>query len=323
MRVLVIGGSGLLGTFAVKEATKRSHSVTALARGQSPSPDSARWLRGDLYQMSDEALRAALSGQDAVVYALGLDDREPRRYPSYPVFFEDHVTVCLRVLRTARALGVKKFVVLGSYFTHLDQRHPELSLSTHHPYIRSRREQRDAVLAEAGPGFDTYVLELPYIIGALPGRVPPWAFLFSMLAVPGRTAFFFRRGGTAAVTAQQVAEAAMGALEPGVPSGAYALGGVNWSWGEWAERFFALTGERKALVGIPRALFALFGVVSSLALRLLGKERGLAIGRFAALQYREAFIDPAPAQEALGYRHDDYDRALAEMVQAWRALARA
>lgn len=323
MKVLIFGGSGLLGTFAVREALTRGHTVTALARGQPDSAEPVRWLQGDLYQMSDEELRAAVSGQDAVVYALGLDDRESHPHPSYPVFYEDHVTVCLAVLRAAREAGVRKFVVFGSYFTHLDERLPELSLSSHHPYIRSRRDQRDAVLEEARCGFDTYVLELPYIIGSLPGRVPPWSFLFSMLAGRGKLAFFFDRGGTAAVTARQVAQAAMGALEPGTPSGAYPLGGVNWTWPEWAERFFAISRERKILAGIPRTLFALFGLLSSLVLRLRGQERGLSIGRFADLQYRDAFVDPAPAQRALGYPHDDYDGALALLIREWMALRRA
>ena len=322
MKVLIFGGSGLLGTFAMREALARGHTVTALARGQQDSTESVRWLRGDLSQMSDEELRAAVSGQDAVVYALGLDDREIHSRPSFPVFYEDHVTVCLAALRAAREAGVRKFVVFGSYFTHFDERMPELNLSAHHPYIRSRRDQRDAVLKEARSGFDTYVLELPYIIGSLPGRVPPWSFLFSMLAGRGKLAFFFDRGGTAAVTAKQVAQAAMGALEPEVPSGAYPLGGVNWSWPEWAERFFAVSRERKILVAIPRALFALFGLLSSLVLRLRGQERGLAIGRFADFQYRDAFVDPAPAQRALAYAHDDYDGALAELIREWMVLRR-
>lgn len=322
VNVLIVGGSGLLGTYAVREALARGHTVTALARGQSDSTGPVRWLRGDLHRMSEDELRAAVSGQDAVVYAMGLDDRETHPRPSFPVFYEDHVTVCLSVLRAAREAGARKFVVLGSYFTHIDEQLPELNLSAHHPYIRSRRDQRKAVLEEARAGFDTYVLELPYIIGSLPGRVPPWSFLFSMLAGRGKLAFFFDRGGTAAVTARQVAQAAMGALEPGVPSQAYALGGVNWSWPEWAERFFAVSLERKALAAIPRALFAFFGLLSALMLRLRGRERGLSIGRFAELQYRDAFVDPAPAQLALGYPHDDYDGALAEQIRQWMALRR-
>ena len=322
MNLLVLGGSGLLGTFAVQEALRRGHVVTALARTPRDSGGPVRWLAGDVTRMTEAQLGEACAGQDAVVYALGLDDRQPHPRPSYPVFFEDHVTVCTRVGRAAREAGVKQFVVYGSYFTHLDRAWPALALARHHPYVRSRCEQRDAVLALARPGFDPYVLELPYIIGALPGNVPPWTFLFSMLAGPGPVALFFTRGGTAAVTARQVAQAALGAIERRAPTGAYALGGVNWTWAEWARRFFEAAGTSKRLWSLPSFLFVLFGALSGLFLALRGQERGLAIGPFARLQYAEAFLDPQPAQQALGYPHDDYDAEFKALVREWQGLRR-
>lgn len=90
--------------------------------------------------------------------------------------YQDHVTVCLRVLRAARDAGARKFVVFGSSFTHFDRLLPELNLSVHHPYIRARRDQRETVLAEARPGFDTYVLELPYILGSLSRPRGEWGY---------------------------------------------------------------------------------------------------------------------------------------------------
>lgn len=271
----------------------------------------------DVTRMTAAELSEACRGQDAVVYALGLDDRQPHARPSYPVSFEDHVTVCTRVARAARDTGVKKFVVYGSYFTHLDHAMPALALAEHHPYVRSRCAQRDAVLALAAPGFEPYVLELPYIIGSLPGNVPPWTFLFSMLAGPGPVALFFTRGGTAAVTALQVAQAALGAIEREAPSGAYPLGGVNWTWLEWARRFFEAAGFTRRLWSLPRVAFVLFGTVSGWLLALRGQERGLAIAAFARLQYADAFIDPLPAQQALGYPNDAYDVALQALVTEW------
>jgi dihydroflavonol-4-reductase len=225
VKVLIIGGSGLLGTFAVQESLARGHEVTALARTARQPASGVRWIAGDITRMTEVELADACRGQDAVVYALGIDDRAPHARPSYPVFFDDHVTVCTRVGRGAREVGVKKLVVYGSYFTHFDHTLPSLELAKHHPYVRSRCAQRDAVLALARPGFQAYVLELPYIIGSLPKNVPPWTFLFSMLAGP--VTMFFTRGGTAALTARQVAQASLGAIEGSAPGAAYALGGVK------------------------------------------------------------------------------------------------
>ena len=309
----------MLGTFTVEEALRRGHGVSAMARTPRES-NQVHWLTFDVTRLTEAELAQACREHDAVVYSLGLDDRQPHPRPSYPLFYEDHVTVCARVARAARDAGVKKFVVYGSYFTHFDHTMPELALAQHHSYVRSRCAQRDAVLALTRPGFETYVLELPYIIGSLPNAVPPWTFLFTMLTGP--LALFFTRGGTAAVTAHQVAQAALGAIEGTAPSGAYALGGVNWTWLEWARRFFAAAGLHKRVFRLPSFAFVLFGAISGAFLALRGQERGLAIAPFAKLQYANAFIDPAPAQRALGYPHDDYDAELKTLVTRWLALRR-
>jgi hypothetical protein len=51
-------------------------------------------------------------------------------------------------------------------------------------------------------------------------------------------------------------------------------------------------------------------------------ERGLNIGKFTALQYRHAYIDPALSMEILGYQHDNYDEALVSVIRKWVELNR-
>jgi nucleoside-diphosphate-sugar epimerase len=324
MKLLIIGGSGLLGSFTAAEAGRRGHEVSILTRGRleahSGEDEEARRITGDVHAMGDSELGAALAGQDAIVYSLGIDDRQTHRRPAYAEFHEDHVTACLRVLRLARAAGAKKFLVFGSYFTYFENRFPELGLAADNIYIRTRNEQRQAVLAESGPGFDTYVLELPYILGSQKGRVPPWTFIFSMLSARGKRALFFTKGGTAAVTARQVAQAALGALETGRGGRAYPLGGRNYLWTEFAQAFFRVAKLEKKLLGLPQALFRLFGSLSALVLGLGGRERGLNLSRFAAFQYREAFVDGEPSMRELGYGHDDYEKALDEVIKEWLSL---
>lgn len=320
MRVFIFGGSGLLGSHAAVEALSRGHEVSILSRSGGAGPGGCRALRGDLATMGDRELERALDGQDAVIYALGLDDRADLPRPAYPVLRDDHVDRCARALRAAKRSGASRFAVFGSYFTHFDRERPELGLAQRHPYVRSRKEQLEAVLAESGGGFESYVLEIPYVIGSMPGRVPPWSFLFNMLSPRGKRALFFARGGTAAVTARQVGRAAVGAIE-GAPAGAYPLGGENFTWPELAQRFWSLRGAvDMRLAPLPESLFAAFGSLSALYLAARGRERGLEIRRFASFQYSEAYVDPGIAMGALGYVHDDYQAALAAMVKEWAAL---
>ncbi|MDH6260421.1 SDR family oxidoreductase [Bradyrhizobium sp. BR13661] len=70
-KILVLGGTGGTGRQIVKQALARGHQVTALVRSPEKAGDlnGARLVVGDV---SDEkALREAVTGQDAVVSALG------------------------------------------------------------------------------------------------------------------------------------------------------------------------------------------------------------------------------------------------------------
>jgi nucleoside-diphosphate-sugar epimerase len=321
MNILVIGGSGLLGSQTVREALSRGHTVSVLSRGnfalQENPKGTIRHVHGDLHTMKQRNLVEVMTGHDAVVVALGIDDREPHRRPAYAEFHMDHVVVCMNVVHAAKESGVGKFVVFGSYFTWFDKRHPELGLARRNVYIRTRSEQRDAVLGASLPGFDAYVLELPYILSSLPGRVPPWTILFSMLATKGRSVFFFKKGGTAAVTARQVGQAALGAIEGTAASGAYPLGGCNLKWTDFAESFFRVAGEEKKLKSLPKWLFKAFGVVDSATLALRNKQRGLSLAHFAEFQYMDAFVNPEIAMVALGYPHEDYRVALDAVISEW------
>jgi nucleoside-diphosphate-sugar epimerase len=321
MNILIIGGSGLLGSHIADESLKRGHTVTILSRGsidrKSMSDENLRHIRGDIYKLSNDEISTILAGQEGVVYAMGIDDRQTYRRPAYPQFHQDHVEICLKILKIAKAAGVKKFVVLGSYFTYFENKFPELKLVKNHIYIKTREEQRDAVLNETGPGFDTFVLELPYILGTQEGKVPPWTFLFSMLAAPGKVTLFFRKGGTAAVTAVQVGQAAIGAIEQGIGGKAYPLGGINYQWMDFAKKYFEITKNEKIVIPLYPVVFKIFGIISAFVLRLQGIERGLNIGKFTKFQYMEAYLDPASSMAVLGYNHDDYDAALLNVIEEW------
>ena len=317
MNVLVIGGSGLLGSSTVHEALKRGHTVSVLSRGNNETIPGVRFIVGDIYTMSKLEFENALSNQDAIVYALGLDDRKLLDRPIYGTLHNDHVDICVKVVHYAREFHIRKFVVFGSYFTYFDSLLPELRLSEKHAYIKTRHEQRDAIIKETGHGLETFVLEIPYVIGSLPGKVPPWSFLFNMLAGNGKYALFFLKGGTAAVTAHQIGVAAIGAIEQGTGGTSYPLGGINLTWSDLAGRFFSIWGKEKMLINIYPSIFGIFGFLSSIPIFFRNKSRGLNIAKFAEFQYMDAFIDPEPSMKALGYTHEDYDLALSAMVQEW------
>ncbi|MCC6381554.1 MAG: NAD(P)H-binding protein [Dehalococcoidia bacterium] len=114
MRVLVAGGSGLLGREITRAALAAGHDVTVLSRsrpGRDPLDPRAAWLGGDVTDA--ESLAGKLEGHDAVVDAVQMPN-SPFEDPKKGVTFERfdlHGT--LNLLRAAEAQGVGVFVGLS------------------------------------------------------------------------------------------------------------------------------------------------------------------------------------------------------------------
>lgn len=144
MNVLVIGGTGFIGYPAVHELLRRGHSVTAIALrqpvAQQPLPPQVKLILADMDKFSDDELRQLLTGYDGLVFAAGVDDRVTPRAPAYPFFYHANVQSAVRVFTLARQAGVRRGVLMSSYFVHFARLWPELQLGARHPYIRSRLE---------------------------------------------------------------------------------------------------------------------------------------------------------------------------------------
>jgi nucleoside-diphosphate-sugar epimerase len=324
-RVIVIGGTGFLGYHAIREFLKKGWGVTALGlppdppsnpsavtSGQALYPATVKVVLRNLDETSDSDLLTLLGGHDALVFAAGVDDRSTPRKPAYPFFHHANVEVCVRVLRLAKQAGVKRAIVLGSYFAHFNRVWPELRLAERHPYIRSRVEQETAVTSV--PGLDVDVLELPYIFGGMP--VPGWRPLWAPLVkyIRSTRTVFYMKGGSACITAKTAGQAVVGALERGEAGKCYPVGDENLAWSELLTRLAAADGRQVRVMSLPTWLIktGLYGLW--LVHQLLGREAGLDPRYFASLQTAETFLDSRPSQAALGYKTGGLDQAFQETV---------
>jgi len=318
--VLILGGTGFIGWHATRVLQSQGNRVTAVGLPPLPEPGlfsaETRVTLNDLNALSDSEVLDLLKGHHAVVFAAGADDRVAPRRPAWPFFRAANVLAAQRFFVLARQAGVKRGVLLSSYFAHFARVRPELELAWHHPYIRSRLEQEQACLDAARPDLELTILELPYIFGAMPGRVPLWRPLIKYLAAT--PLLFYTRGGTNMIAVEHVAEAIAGAIEQGRPGERYLIGDENLTWVEFLARLGRAVGRRKRVLTLPNwaVLPALFGV--KLLHRLQGKEGGLDPIRLLELQTINTFFDPEPSRRALGYGSGGLDRALAETVEACR-----
>jgi nucleoside-diphosphate-sugar epimerase len=320
MRILIVGGTGLLGYHAALELLRRGHQVATVAVPDAPLgdwfPRQVRVHEADVFKLDARRCRRLFEGCDAMVYAVGPDDRYTPSAPAYDFFRERLVDACGRVVLAAREAGVGRCVVLGSYFTHFDREWPQKRLALRHPYVRCRVEQAARVFEEGGDTMRVSVLELPYIFGVIPGREPLWkgVLLDRLRRMP---VILYPRGGSAMISAAHVGEAVAGAVERGRHGESYPIGDENLTWDEMLEVMLRTLAIDKPVHHIPRFLGTLFGRSQRKADARRGREAGLDYEwLFRDVMTDYLYIDAAPSVKALRYGRGGVREAIEETVRA-------
>ena len=321
MKIFVVGGTGFLGYHTIQALTKKGHSAVTIALPPMPAPEllpeGVQCELGNMNEMSDDYLVELMRGCDGLVFAAGKDERIVPEAPAYPFFRKANVDDCVRMIHIGVRAGVKRAVVLNSYFATFARRWPELEMARWHPYVRSRIEQAQEAIAAGGPNMDVMILELPYIFGTMPGRTPLWTIFTDMFLA--QRVVYYTSGGSACITAKQVGQAVVGALEQGRAGERYPIGWKNLTWKELYAKFVEYMGVQRKLRHAPKWLAKLFAHNMLARERRKGKEAGSNPVHFMETQCRETFIDPEPAMTELGYEPDDLDAAIADSVRACMA----
>jgi len=319
MNVLMIGGTGLLGSEAARELIKRGHSITSMALPPVPPgaelPAEMKIEFGNYMDLSDEALASLIKRHDGLIFAAGIDERVEGPAPVYEMFKKFNITPLERLLRIAKANGVKHAVILGSYFSYFAKIWPKKELTRWHPYIRSRIDQENMSLAFADEGFDVAVLELPYIFGAQPGRKPVWTFLVEQIRGM-KNSTMYPPGGTTMLTVRQVGQSIAGALERNKGGQAYPIGYYNLTWVEMLKIFHKHMGvPDKKIVTIPKFLYTMGARQIVKQQEAAGHEGGLNMIKFTDIMCANTFIDQNLGCVPLGVEPDDIDAAIGESVR--------
>lgn len=141
MKVLVTGGTGVVGKAAVDHLLKAGHTVRLLSRHA--QADVRQWAAGvephEGSVSSDEAVAGAAEGCEAVLHVAGIVSENPPE----STFQEVNVEGTRRLVREARRAGVRRFVYVSSLGAD----------GGDSGYHRSKFDAEQVVRAEAPPGW--------------------------------------------------------------------------------------------------------------------------------------------------------------------------
>ena len=318
MKVFLVGGTGLLGSAAAEELIHRGHQVKAIALPPVPEgtvlPAGMELEFKSYMTLSDDEIRAYLTGCEGFVFASGVDERVDGPSPIYEFYNKFNYTPLERFLRIAKECGVKHAAICGSYFSYFDKIWPHLELSRWHPYIRSRIDQEKMAMGFADANFSVAVLELPYIFGAQQGREPVWTIIVKTIRNM-KNMTFYPKGGTTMVTRKQVAQAMAGALEKTEGGKCWPIGFYNMSWKEMLAIVHRCMGmPKRKVITVPNWMVSLGIKTIEKQLREPGAEGGLYMPKFVDLQSQEAYIDKSLGCVPLGVKEDDIEAAIGDSI---------
>lgn len=307
-KVFIAGGTGFLGYYTALLFLQKGVKVDTIALPDELDLDT--WYPkeistsfGDLFSMSEDEIVSLLKGKeyDTFIYGLGPDDRTTPKAPAYDFFHERLVVQCLKICTAAKKAGIKRCVVMNSYFAYFD-RMQQGALSKNHAYIQCRNEQAKAIIDLGKEGvFDVMIVELPYIFGTMPGRMPIWkdVFVERFRTLP---AIFFPDGGTVAIHVTGVAEYIVAAAYNGIHGERYPVGDVNINYRDMFPYMMASAGFPKKFIKMP----AIFGYIAGLFLMAKEKKEGLQSGLHLAktmttILSKDFFLETAQTRKALDF----------------------
>ena len=331
MKVFLVGGTGLLGEKAANILIDRGHEVVAVALPPipvgAPIPKKMNLTLCDVNYIKDETVLKMMKGCDCFIFASGIDERVECPAPVYNWYEKYNIKPLERLIPLAKQAGIKKAVVLGSYFSMLDKeewgykKDMPKGLLERNPYIRARMNQEETVKKFVDDNFDAAVLELPYIFGTQPGRKPVWTILIEQIASMDKMSFtMYPKGGTAMLTVRQVGESIVGAAEKlgNEYKGFFAwpIAMYNQTWAQFLDIVYDARGMGKGrkIVGVPAWLMKMGMGKTIKEYKEKGIESGLDPKYLPYIMNLNLFIDNQYAK-ALGVQEDDVEAAIFDSVK--------
>ncbi|PHH59969.1 hypothetical protein CDD81_2328 [Ophiocordyceps australis] len=300
MKVLIVGGTGMIGGHAALHLSSLGYDVTILGRKRPSLPALAKisFLQGDYTR--EEITKEELAGYVTIIFAAGSDLRHvPENTDQNQYFLESNGVALPRFARLARDAGVKQFIHIGSFHIHTIPHVVE-----NNEYLKSRKLASDGVVALATPEFSACSLDAPVIVGTVSGMD---VLFFSAMTKYAQGKLEIPRyaplGGSNFMSTKSLSQAIVGAMQhrSAISGKALVFGDENLSYQEYFSMYFRALGDDRQVPALDKE-HPLFPA----AARIAGDEM-------------ETISYDAQTHELLGnYQQNDVYRAVQEVVSEFR-----
>lgn len=320
MRVLLLGGSGLLGQNVLCRLIEAGHQVTLLLR-----EGAVDWAGGQKYTvirgslLDDRVLSRAAKGCQAIINCAGTTDMSLLHEDDYRLVNRD---LCDRlvILMEQEGIAIAVHVSTANTIGYGDRTHPAteeypmMAPFSDSYYAKTKREGEHYFqnAARKHPDWHVVILNPGFIVGAFDvkpssGRLLNAAYRRAWMPIPP--------GGKSFVAAADVAAAAVNALTLGQSGHRYLTTGENLS----LRQFYALQaqtcGYKQRHLVLPRPLLLFVGVLGDL-LRCLRIRTQVSTCNIRQLMVNE-FYCSEKAQRELQMPSTSVARAISDYFE-WR-----
>lgn len=323
-RVLVLGGNGFIGYHVCRELYEREYAVTA-ASWEDKELDKelvsyARVESVDIDHLNEAGLKELIVGHDILIYALGPDDRTQldSGVKADDFFQKFLVRRTNLVCHAACQVGVKKIIILGSYFTYFNQmgtrRLAPGALAKHHPYIKARCDQAEQAISIGNGDPEVVIIEIPYVVGTTPTKIPLWKDVF-IDRFQDAPAVIYGRGSTTVVSVKKVAQAVVQAIENTKHGDQLTVGSANMKYKDFITRLLAASRVNKPCWTLPTVFLTFLLRQIDRQMKADDREGGLNYHYLADdILGRTFTVDFAATDRLLGMGDyfDDIDQAILE-----------
>ena len=329
MKVLLLGGNGLLGHNVLKQLLQQGHEIHALLRS-SLDRDASKWQgmseRVTLYQgslLDDVALQAAAEGCDAIINCAGVTDMSLLRYEDYLSVNRD---LCHRLVLLMERLHITRLVHTSTantigFGTPSQSANEQSQMQA--PFSRSyyglSKREGEEILLEAvrkHPEWHIVIVNPGFMVGAYDTKPSSGVLLLTgyrklLMVAP--------RGGKSFVHVSDAAVAVANALECGQNGHRYLLTGENLTLKEFYQLQAKVCGYRQWIVPLPNTVLAVAGWCGDL-LRLCGLRMQVSTRNVRQLMVRE-YYDNAAAHAELIMPQTPIEQAVSDFFEWYQSHA--